>query len=96
MHIFQVSSSHCGVLMVFFWDKMPFNFVDRYECFGEMCCLHLHSCTMKREGQVLLKLQYCSTELYTVTSGRPYFALLVCCCETNCDGDSDLRSVVYR
>jgi hypothetical protein len=31
-----------GIRIVVFWDMTPCNLVDRYQYFGEHCCLHLH------------------------------------------------------
>jgi hypothetical protein len=44
----EISGFHSNELTVF-WDVTLCSLVDRYQCFKGICCLHLHSSTLKVE-----------------------------------------------
>jgi hypothetical protein len=46
-----------------YWDVVPYNFIDRYQCFRKTSCLHAKCRRMKMEAVVSLEPIYLTASL---------------------------------
>jgi hypothetical protein len=57
------------VKIAVFWDLVPHSSVDKYQDFGETCCLHLLG-NLRMEAAGSSKILVCNFKLHGVTSQK--------------------------